>query len=101
MNDERNNEIEPQESEERNATLDRPWMPWTLRIPFLCSLAGFFLLFGVALEILRQVSERKHGLIIYKTVDEIPKVISGAYIYVPVSMAVLAVTLWQFCVGDA
>jgi hypothetical protein len=64
-------------------------------------LAGFFLLFSVALEILRQFSERNHGLIIYKTADEIPKVISGAYIYVPVSMAVLAVTLWQFCAGDA
>ncbi|KAJ5604260.1 hypothetical protein N7537_007216 [Penicillium hordei] len=93
--------MEPQESEERNATLDRPWMPWTLRIPFLCSLAGFFLLFAIALEILRQVSERNHGLVIYKTIDEIPKVISGAYIYVPVSMSVLAVTLWQFFVGDA
>ncbi|CAG8109069.1 unnamed protein product [Penicillium salamii] len=79
----------------------RPWVPWTLRRPFLCSLAGLFLIFGIILEVLRQVPERKHGLVIYKTVEEMPKIISGVYIYVPVTMAVVAVTLWQFCAADA
>ncbi|KAJ6139730.1 hypothetical protein N7471_006216 [Penicillium samsonianum] len=100
MNDERNNETESQRPG-NNHVVNGGWVPWTLRLPFLCSLAGFLLLFGIALEVIRQLSERNNGLIIYKTVNEIPKVISGAYVYVPVSLGVVAVTLWQFCVGDA
>ncbi|CAI7644784.1 unnamed protein product [Penicillium bialowiezense] len=89
------------ERPKQNAIIKRPWIPWTLRRPFLCSLASLFLIFGIVLEVLRQVSGRKHGLVIYKTVNEMPKVISGVYIYVPMVFAVVAVTLWQFCAGDA
>jgi hypothetical protein len=64
-------------------------------------LAIFYLLFFITLEALRQYSERNNGLIIYKTVAEMPTIISVAYIYVPVSLAVLAVTLWKFFISDA
>ncbi|CAG8119363.1 unnamed protein product [Penicillium olsonii] len=96
-----NDQREPERPDQNQSPVKRPWVPWTLRRPFLCSLAGLFLLLAVVLEVLRQVSERKHGLVLYKTVDEMPKIISGLYIYLPVAVAVLAVTLWQFCAADA
>ena len=96
-----NDETEGQEPGKHIARRHRAWMPWTLRAPFLFSLAGFFLFFFITLEVLRQYSERNKGLVIHKTVAEIPRIISVAYIYVPVSVAVLAVTLWNFFVSDA
>jgi hypothetical protein len=71
-----------------------------LQAPFLCSQAALFFLLSIALECLRQYSDRNQGLVVFKTTAELPKSVSVTYIYIPTAVAVLAVTLWNFSASD-
>ncbi|EAW16798.1 DUF3433 domain-containing protein [Aspergillus fischeri NRRL 181] len=96
----RSAEGQKQDQNDGTAAQDRGWMPSSLQAPFLCSQAALFFLLSIALECLRQYSDRNQGLVIFKTAAELPKSVSVAYIYIPTAVAVLAVTLWNFSASD-
>ncbi|KAJ5218641.1 uncharacterized protein N7498_000740 [Penicillium cinerascens] len=79
---------------------NRHWMPTSLRRPFLFTVAAFLLLMGVSIELLRQYSNRHHGLIHLKSYEDLGRLTSGVYTYVPTAFAVLVVALWNICTLD-
>lgn len=76
------------------------WIPDSLRPPFMFTVAAFFLLMAVSIELLRQYSNRHHGLIHLKSYEQLGSHTSGVYTYIPTAFAVLAVALWNICALD-
>lgn len=78
---------------------EKYWLPFSLRRPFLLSLAILFLLMAIAGEVMRQYSNHHHGLIHLSTYKALG-LASGLVVYVPTTIAVLLVTLWNICALD-
>ncbi|KAJ5413921.1 hypothetical protein N7509_000548 [Penicillium cosmopolitanum] len=78
----------------------RPWLPTSLRRPYLSALALFFILMAISIEALRQYSNRHHGLIHVRSYEDLARFTSGVYTYVPTAFAILAVALWNVCALD-
>ncbi|GLI80839.1 hypothetical protein PoHVEF18_009198 [Penicillium ochrochloron] len=76
------------------------WLPRTLHKPYLISLAALFLfMFGV-IELLRQYSKRMGGIVHWTYGEDLPTAIWGAYTYLPLIFALLAINLLDICAQD-
>lgn len=78
----------------------RYWLPTSLRRLYLLSLAALFIFMAIAIEIIRQYSQRHHGLIHLKSYEELASFTSGIYTYIPTTFAILAVAIWNICALD-
>ncbi|KAJ5083619.1 hypothetical protein N7456_013046 [Penicillium angulare] len=75
------------------------WLPFSLRRPFLLFLAILCLLMAIAGEVMRQYSKHNHGLVHLETYKSLG-LAAGLFVYVPTTVAVLLVTLWNICALD-
>lgn len=67
-----------------------------MRAPVLIALALASLLIAALLEVLAQKSASNGGLSIVKTADDIPGLVSFAYLYLPTIVAVLYSLAWNW-----
>ena len=77
------------------------WKPWSLRSPFLGSLAILSLGFLICIELLRERSARSNGLAFYKSSDDISTRVFIAYNYIPTVLGTLFGILWSIVDLDA
>ncbi|KAJ5698471.1 hypothetical protein N7462_000476 [Penicillium macrosclerotiorum] len=80
--------------------LPNGWLPRSLRRSYLIFLAGLFLFMLVIIEVLRQYSRRQGGIVHWKWEEDLPTVIWGAYTYLPLVAALLAINLLDICAQD-
>ncbi|KAE8163701.1 hypothetical protein BDV40DRAFT_262371 [Aspergillus tamarii] len=76
------------------------WRPRTLRPTYLLFLASVMGLMLLALELLRQYSDTRGGLVFYDDTDDVPNHVTFAYNYVPTILGLSLLTLWSFTVYD-
>ncbi|KAJ5710086.1 hypothetical protein N7493_009678 [Penicillium malachiteum] len=91
----------PPTSPEASTSTDpeKYWLPFSLRSPFLLCLAVVFFLIAVGCEVMRQYSYHHQGLIHLNTYQSL-NVVSGLFGYIPTTVAVLLVTIWNICALD-
>jgi hypothetical protein len=76
------------------------WLPRTLHKTYLIPLAGLFLFMLGVIELLRQYSKRQGGIIHWAYEEDLPTAIWGAYTYLPLIFALLAINLLDVCAQD-
>lgn len=76
------------------------WRPRTLRPTYLLFLALVMGLMLLALELLRQYSDARGGLVFYDDTDDVPNHVAFAYNFVPTILGLCLMTLWSFTVYD-
>lgn len=54
----------------------------------------------LALELLRQYSDARGGLVFYDDTDDVPNHVAFAYNFVPTILGLCLMTLWSFTVYD-
>ncbi|KAF5863909.1 hypothetical protein ETB97_009016 [Aspergillus alliaceus] len=72
----------------------------SLRAPYLLTVASLLLAMAIALQVLRQYSDRVGFLVRYKRTDDLPTTVSVVYTNVPTVIALVAVNLWEVCACD-
>lgn len=78
----------------------RGWLPRTLHKIHLLPLAGLFLFMLGVIELLRQYSKRMGGIVHWTYEEDLPTAIWGAYTYLPLIFALLAINLLDVCAQD-
>ncbi|EPS28547.1 hypothetical protein POX_f07631 [Penicillium oxalicum] len=78
----------------------RGWLPRTLHRPYLFTLAGLFTFMLAAVETLRQWAKRQGGIVHWAYESDLPTAIWGAYTYLPLAFALLAINLFDACAQD-
>ncbi|KAJ5949342.1 hypothetical protein N7454_000926 [Penicillium verhagenii] len=73
---------------------DRGWRPIALRPPFLSGLACCLLSMFMALEGVRQYSNREGGLVFFTDTDDISSLQSFLYNYLPIIISLLLLMVW-------
>ncbi|KAB8257588.1 hypothetical protein BDV32DRAFT_127166 [Aspergillus pseudonomiae] len=76
------------------------WRPRTLRPTYLLFLASVMVVMLLAVELLRQYSDIKGGLVFYDDTDDVPDHVTFAYNYIPTILGLSLMTLWSFTVYD-
>lgn len=76
------------------------WLPRTLHKTYLIPLASLFLFMLGVIELLRQYSKRQGGIIHWAYEEDLPTAIWGAYTYLPLIFALLAINLLHVCAQD-
>ncbi|KAJ5166301.1 uncharacterized protein N7482_005082 [Penicillium canariense] len=76
------------------------WLPQSLHKTYLVTLAGLFLFMLTVIESLRQCSKRQGGIIHWQYEEDLPTAIWGAYTYLPLIFALLAINLLDVCAQD-
>jgi hypothetical protein len=76
------------------------WLPRTLHKTYLLPLAGLFLFMLGVIELLRQYSKRQGGIVHWKFEKDLPTAVWGAYTYLPLIFALLAINLLDVCAQD-
>lgn len=76
------------------------WLPRTLHKIYLLPLAGLFLFMLGVIELLRQYSKRQGGIVHWTYEEDLPTAIWGAYTYLPLIFALLAIILLDVCAQD-
>ncbi|KAJ5179965.1 hypothetical protein N7492_003175 [Penicillium capsulatum] len=74
---------------------NRGWRPFALRPPYLAGLGCLMLGMLLTLEGLRQYSNREGGLVFFNDTDDVSRVQSFAYNYVPIIIALLLHIAWS------
>ncbi|KAJ5129952.1 uncharacterized protein N7515_005991 [Penicillium bovifimosum] len=72
----------------------RSWRPLALRPPYLISIICLMLSMLLALEALRQYSDREGGLLFFAYTEDISPVQSFLYNYLPIIVALVLVLVW-------
>ncbi|CEJ59585.1 hypothetical protein PMG11_08204 [Penicillium brasilianum] len=78
----------------------RGWLPWTLHKVYLLPLAGLFLFMLGVIELLREYSKRMGGIVHWAYEEDLPTATWGAYTYLPLIFALLAINLLDVCAQD-
>ncbi|KAJ5984899.1 hypothetical protein N7522_012095 [Penicillium canescens] len=76
------------------------WVPTSLRRPYLFTVAALFLSMSIAIEAIRQYSNRHQGLVRLFSYTELANFSTRLPTYLPTAFAVLAMTLWNICSLD-
>ncbi|KAJ5302320.1 hypothetical protein N7508_007183 [Penicillium antarcticum] len=76
------------------------WIPTSLRRPYLFSVAALYLSMCIAIEAIREYSNRHQGLIHLFSYTELGNFSTRLPTYLPTAFAVLAFTLWNICSLD-
>ncbi|KAI9045477.1 DUF3433 domain-containing protein [Aspergillus affinis] len=76
------------------------WRPTPLQAPFLLFLAGFMLLTLVTMEVLRCLSNKNRGIVLYNDLTDINNSVMAGSKYLPTLVALIITTLWSFCAYD-
>lgn len=74
---------------------NRGWRPLALRPPYLAGLGCLMLGLLLTLEGLRQYSNREGGLVFFGNTDDVSRMQSFAYNYVPIIIALLLHMVWS------
>ncbi|KAF3399832.1 hypothetical protein F1880_008188 [Penicillium rolfsii] len=80
--------------------VSKGWLPRTLHKTYLIPLAGLFLFMLGVIELLRQYSKRMGGIVHWTYEEDLPTAIWGAYTYLPLIFALLAINLLDVCAQD-
>ncbi|KAJ5583126.1 hypothetical protein N7535_001746 [Penicillium sp. DV-2018c] len=80
----------------RSQTSRKPgsWRPLALRPPYLLSLISLMLSMLLALEALRQYSDREGGLLFFAYTEDVSPIQSFCYNYLPIIIALVLVLVW-------
>ncbi|KAL2787764.1 hypothetical protein BJX66DRAFT_310082 [Aspergillus keveii] len=78
----------------------RGWLPPSLRPPYLISVSIILLLMAIGLEVLRQSSNRRNGIVKYKRNTDISPAEWRASINAPTAFALAVMMLWEICAQD-
>ncbi|KAJ5484871.1 hypothetical protein N7539_004859 [Penicillium diatomitis] len=78
----------------------RGWLPRTLHRPYLLVLAGLLMFMLGAVELLRQWARRQGGIVHWAYSSDLPTAIWGAYTYLPLIFALMAINLFDMCAQD-
>ncbi|KAJ5773773.1 hypothetical protein N7457_008669 [Penicillium paradoxum] len=70
------------------------WRPLALRPPYLVSLISLILMMLLALEALRQYSNREGGLVFFAYTEDVSAVQSFAYNYLPIIVSLVLSLVW-------
>ncbi|RAK96298.1 DUF3433 domain-containing protein [Aspergillus ibericus CBS 121593] len=77
------------------ADAKKGWLPPSLRRPYLLALSALLLLIALAVEILRQLSNRHNGLVQYQKVEDLSSSAWQAWGNAPTIVALVALIPWQ------